>query len=333
MTLLPLYFALISPRLMPTTPPTDGPRRRRSYNAAYKAAAVCMARSGPTARHAAQQMGISEKLLYRWQQAQGRTEAAATRRLLPPGPPTAGDVPPGWLPGYYDHPADQPLRPTAAVGRRLAAAVLPTQGLYLHDRRAGRMVFVSPGIGRLLGYPLATCTADFLAGLIHPDDLALVADATALVNRFILEQLPAEPLGQLVFSVDYRLRHAQGHWLRVLRQTTLVARDPNGAVVAAASILTNISAHKHTHDVRFHLNHPGFVDFLRHEQRRTLPQGLSEREQEVLLLMLEGLSSRQIGLRLFIHSTTVQTHRRNIQRKTGSHNLHHLLRHLNTEAG
>ena len=47
----------------------------------------------------------------------------------------------------------------------------------------------------------------------------------------------------------------------------------------------------------------------------------SEREREVLQLLAEGLSSPEIGKRLFIATSTVETHRRNIMRKLGIHNV------------
>ncbi len=48
---------------------------------------------------------------------------------------------------------------------------------------------------------------------------------------------------------------------------------------------------------------------------------LSPREREVLQLLAEGLSSPQIGRRLFVATTTIETHRRNIVRKLGIHNV------------
>ena len=48
---------------------------------------------------------------------------------------------------------------------------------------------------------------------------------------------------------------------------------------------------------------------------------LSPRESEVLQLLAEGLSSPQIGKRLFVATTTVDTHRRNIMRKLGIHSV------------
>lgn len=48
---------------------------------------------------------------------------------------------------------------------------------------------------------------------------------------------------------------------------------------------------------------------------------LSPREREVLQLLAEGLSSPDIGSRLFVATNTVETHRRNIMRKLGIHSV------------
>lgn len=48
---------------------------------------------------------------------------------------------------------------------------------------------------------------------------------------------------------------------------------------------------------------------------------LSPREREVLQLLAEGLSSPEIGKRLYIATTTVESHRRNVMRKLGMHSV------------
>jgi DNA-binding NarL/FixJ family response regulator len=50
----------------------------------------------------------------------------------------------------------------------------------------------------------------------------------------------------------------------------------------------------------------------------TLPDGLTEREAEVLALIAEGLSNTEIAERLFVAETTVKTHVNRIFAKTGS---------------
>ena len=62
---------------------------------------------------------------------------------------------------------------------------------------------------------------------------------------------------------------------------------------------------------------------LRKTDRATFSthESLSPREREVLQLLAEGLSSPEIGKRLFIATTTVESHRRNLTRKLGLHSV------------
>ena len=50
------------------------------------------------------------------------------------------------------------------------------------------------------------------------------------------------------------------------------------------------------------------------------PDGLTEREVEVLRLLADGLSNRQIGQRLYISTNTAANHVRSILIKTGAAN-------------
>jgi DNA-binding CsgD family transcriptional regulator len=56
------------------------------------------------------------------------------------------------------------------------------------------------------------------------------------------------------------------------------------------------------------------------ESRRSLPDGLSAREVEVLRLVAQGQSNREIGAHLFISEHTAANHVRSILRKTGCAN-------------
>lgn len=56
-------------------------------------------------------------------------------------------------------------------------------------------------------------------------------------------------------------------------------------------------------------------------------QQLTKREREILLLMAEGLTSKQIAGRLFISENTVINHRRNMQDKTKMPNAISLVVH------
>lgn len=55
---------------------------------------------------------------------------------------------------------------------------------------------------------------------------------------------------------------------------------------------------------------------------------LSKREKEVLRMMFEGLTNKEIAEKLFISFETVKTHRKNILLKTGSKNTAALTKNL-----
>jgi DNA-binding CsgD family transcriptional regulator len=52
---------------------------------------------------------------------------------------------------------------------------------------------------------------------------------------------------------------------------------------------------------------------------------LSKQELKILELIAEGLTSEKIADSLSIATSTVQTHRRNMLRKTGIKNTHHII--------
>lgn len=54
---------------------------------------------------------------------------------------------------------------------------------------------------------------------------------------------------------------------------------------------------------------------------------LTDREREILKLISGELTNREIAERLFISERTVETHRKNILRKTGTHNLVGLIKY------
>lgn len=55
-------------------------------------------------------------------------------------------------------------------------------------------------------------------------------------------------------------------------------------------------------------------------------QNLTERELEILKLISEGLSNKEIGEKLFISHRTVDTHRTNLMKKLDVHNIAGLIR-------
>jgi len=54
---------------------------------------------------------------------------------------------------------------------------------------------------------------------------------------------------------------------------------------------------------------------------------LTPREQEIMILLAEGMSTRQVADKLFISPKTVENHRSSIMRKLGLHSTIELVRY------
>lgn len=212
------------------------------------------------------------------------------------------------------------------AARRFGQQLLRTQFLLLYRVPDLEALYCSAGVETLLGCPPAEFSFEWLYSRVHPDDAALVAEATALSARFA-DHVRRGIEGH-VFTVDYRLLHRDGRWVRVLRQNFPIQFNEEGHTVLCGSIYTDITHHKLTNDVRFLFSHPDFPAWVRQVVQPPKDATLSTREREILTLLLRGFSSPQIAEQLHLSLHTVSTHRRNINRKMGTRDLSHLLSHL-----
>ena len=210
----------------------------------------------------------------------------------------------------------------------LATALLTTQFAYVYDHVAQELAFVSAGLEQLLGEcpAAAEVTTHWFTARVHPADAPTVAQAQTLVAEYLHVHFHAL-LPEFLFSLDYRLRHADGTYRRVLHECMLFEREPGpGTIRRTLALFTDITHHKLTQEVRCHVNQPDFLAFAA-QQRPNAPT-LTGRQQQILALVLQGLTSRQIAYQLQLCEGTVKAHRRDLLRKTGTHNLHRLFLHL-----
>jgi DNA-binding NarL/FixJ family response regulator len=70
-----------------------------------------------------------------------------------------------------------------------------------------------------------------------------------------------------------------------------------------------------------------YVGLIRSEHGPDTGNRLTEREREIMKLLAEGLSSRQIADRLYVSVKTVLNHRENIMGKLGLQNLAQLIKY------
>lgn len=202
--------------------------------------------------------------------------------------------------------------------------LLPDQFIYAVDYTLGEL-FLAEGFERVLGYPDQDINLERVFAYIHPDDLPAV---TAIVER-ALRQVFASPTRIVPFSsvmsLDYRFRKANGEYIKILRQVSVLEYDPRaGRVISTLSICKDISNIKQSNHIGWQATGPGtekmdMSDIL--PQHGNVLYRPSAREMDVLAKLAEGKNSTRIGSELGISSHTVNTHRKNLLQRTGCKNV------------
>jgi DNA-binding CsgD family transcriptional regulator len=202
---------------------------------------------------------------------------------------------------------------------------------WILEVRTGRYLFMSNHVERLTGQVPENFTQGGMActnRLLHPDDAAPVWQLMHTVWEFLLA-LPAGQRQTYGFSCDYRIRREDGTYLRLLEQNRVLQTDSHGNITHLLGTGTDITSWKESEMLVASIT--SLVDDSRLVctsadgmlQPRT---PLSRREKEVVKLIVDGYSSKQIADRLYLSLHTVNTHRRNIMGKTQHKNTHDLVR-------
>ncbi|RYE52838.1 MAG: hypothetical protein EOP48_15630, partial [Sphingobacteriales bacterium] len=174
----------------------------------------------------------------------------------------------------------------------------------------------------ILGHEKSYFTVDNLPDMIHPDDFPYFIGFEARVTDFFTK-LPVDQVMSYKVSYDYRMRKANGNYLRILHQVTTIQSDSNGAVLRVLGVHTDITNLKKENGSTLSFigldGLPSYEDVNTELLTNNRPDfTLSRREREVLQHLLHGKTSSQIAASMFISKETVDRHRKNMLKKTHS---------------
>lgn len=200
---------------------------------------------------------------------------------------------------------------------------------YIFNLNTVSFEFVDSKMTKVLGYSEEEfCTALFLSN-IHPEDAPYFLNFEHAVTEF-LSKLPPEKIMKYKMSYDYRVKHADGHYIRLLQQVTTIHSDDNGAVIRTLGVHTDITELKSEGIPKLSFigleGEPSYHDVKPNQVFLNEKSLLTKREKEILRLIVEGKSSDMIATHLFISKHTVMTHRRNIHSKTKTNSVANLVK-------
>jgi DNA-binding CsgD family transcriptional regulator len=202
------------------------------------------------------------------------------------------------------------------------------QVVYVQDYQAGRMAFVSRSIRQVLGYEPEAVSPDFFYSKMHPADHDQVLQITRAAGELALQRKEIAAL-TVFLSVDCRLQHADGHYIKMQRQTSVLQRDERGNIRYSLGIFTDIDHLQRGNEISYDVSMPEYKAQLREllasYDPAPVPGEFSVREKQVLGLMARGKNTRQIAEELSLSCFTVDTHRKNMKKKLQVRNTAQLI--------
>lgn len=118
--------------------------------------------------------------------------------------------------------------------------------IYVFDQKSQSNIYVNRPLVDLLGFTNAEAQEmgdAFFPNLCHPDDLPKVGAHMGAIQKLAEDE---------VISVEYRMRHKEGHWVWLLSFDTVFERDDDGSVRSHIGKAINISAQKNAEAQALH---------------------------------------------------------------------------------
>jgi DNA-binding CsgD family transcriptional regulator len=163
---------------------------------------------------------------------------------------------------------------------------------------------------------------------IHPEDVPYFLNFGNEVGKFF-SQLPPDKIMKYKTRYDFRVKKADGNYIRILHQGLPIQVDDNGGIVRTLIIHTDISQYKNNTKPSISFiglgDEPSFIDVKVNEVYKPIKNILSPREKQILILLAEGKSRTAIAEKLFISKFTIDNHRKNMLEKTETNSISELV--------
>jgi PAS domain S-box-containing protein len=196
----------------------------------------------------------------------------------------------------------------------------------LSNLNSMKFLDVSEGSQEVIGYAskeIIEAGANFIFQIVHPEDLPHCLQMISISWEF-MKKLPPDLKESYVSNFYYRAIRKDGTIIKVQLQVLPLETDSTGNVVVTGNILTDISHLELSDQVKLTIvNSSTNACFSATGQEPLLSKELailSKREIEILKLLTQGLSSKEIADKLMISFYTVRTHRKNILAKLDKKN-------------
>lgn len=195
---------------------------------------------------------------------------------------------------------------------------------FIMNAFSNEIEFVSESIVSILGYNPSIFTTEFLMTVIHPDDVPYCMESERKVIEF-MDKLHFEDHYRFYSKYSYRVRKSDGDYVFINQSYQAIEINEKGHMNRSL-VFHDLAEEGFTREE----NDLKIIDRMKNRPVHIENHyDLSKREIEILDLILQGKSSKDIAALIFISEHTVNTHRRKILAKTNAENFLELRQRLN----
>jgi len=191
------------------------------------------------------------------------------------------------------------------------------QFFYVGDMLKFDILYTCTAIKQVLGIEASEFDPGVQFKSTHPDDLTRHGVSRSKMIK-ISNDIYSTSKDYALMSSSLRFRHAKGHYINFIVQAYTFYSSKPDPTVYSLFVLTDISWFGPIkHGYNFYVGKD--LSYFRVPDKELILTGciFTDREYEILNLIRLGLDSKTIGEKLFLSSHTIDTHRRNLIKKTG----------------
>lgn len=157
---------------------------------------------------------------------------------------------------------------------------------------------------------------------IHPEDVDKVISSDIKMLKWMSSARNAS-IKKTLLTAQFRFSDRAGNYRLVNRNSLILKMDDQGRASCIYHMFVDVSESEQFGRVKYRFQHPG----KKISSEKVAHQGnldLTRREKEILQLIVEGYSSKEISTKLYISRETVYRHRKNMIKKTNVKNTKNL---------
>ncbi len=194
---------------------------------------------------------------------------------------------------------------------------------FIYDCIENTILFINSAYTTITGHETSCFDLNFLINMIHPMDQPYFFENEERGLKFT-NSLAFEEHFRYTLKYSYRIQKSDSTYLRITQECQALEVDDQGHLAKTLVIhkIQDDNAYCPQNDYKiFDKVHSIYLD-LNNEFN------LTKRELEILTLIKEGLTSREISAILNISMNTILTHRKNILYKTNSNSFIELVKKI-----